>query len=57
MIQRWPSISSVVDFVVGDGGAELGVPVDQTFASEDLAGLEEVEEGAADGPGSRRRPW
>ncbi len=39
----------VVDLVVGDGGAELGVPVDEALASENLAGLEEVEEGAADG--------
>ena len=39
----------VVDLVVGDGGAELGVPVDQPLAAKDLAGLEQVEERAADG--------
>ena len=41
-----------VDLVVGDGGAELGVPVDEAFAAEDLAGLEEAEEGLADSAGA-----
>ena len=41
----------VVDLVVGDRGAEVGVPVDQPLAAEDLAGLEEAEEGAPDGAG------
>ena len=39
----------VVDLVVGHGGAELGVPVDQPLAAEDLAGLEQVEERPPDG--------
>src|SRR5262249_60228968 len=40
----------VVDLIVGHGGAELSIPVDQSLASIDLAGLEEVEERPADGP-------
>ena len=40
----------VLDLVVGDGRPELGVPVDQPLAAEDLARLEQAEEGDADGP-------
>ena len=42
----------VVDFVVGDGGLEVGVPVDEAFAAEDEAVLEHLEEGFADGFGA-----
>ena len=38
----------VIDLVVGHGGAELGVPVDQPLAAKDLARLEQVEKRAAD---------
>ncbi len=34
----------VIDLIVGHRGAELGVPVDQPLAAENLAGLEQVEE-------------
>ena len=39
----------VIDLVVGHGGAELGVPVDQPLAAKDLARLEQVEKRAAHG--------
>ncbi len=42
----------VVDFVVGDGGLELGVPVDEAFAAEDETVFEHFEEGFADGFGT-----
>ena len=42
----------VVDLVVGDGGAQVGVPVDQPLAAVDLVVLEEPEERLADGPGA-----
>src|SRR5205814_5230648 len=43
-----------IDLVVGDGGPELRVPVDQALAAEDLAGLEQAEERLADGAGADR---
>ena len=49
IVQRWPGDLFVIDLVVGHGGAELGVPVDQPLAAKDLARLEQVEERAADG--------
>ena len=42
----------VLDLVVGHGGPELDVPVDQPLPSVNLVGLEEVEEGGPDGLGA-----
>src|SRR5262245_17448538 len=39
----------VINLVVGDGRAELSVPVDESLPAKDLAGLEQVEERATDG--------
>ena len=39
----------VIRFVVGDGGAKLGVPVDESLAAADLVGLEKTEERFSDG--------
>ena len=44
----------VVDFVVGNGGLELGIPVHQALAAVDEALLEKVEEGVAHGLGADR---
>ena len=39
----------MVDFIVGDGGLELRIPVDQALAAIDQAVAEKIKKGVADG--------
>ena len=56
-VPEMPFDLALLDLEVGDGGVQLGVPVDQPLVAVDQALLVERDEDLARPPATGPRPW